>query len=115
VERKYLDFVDANAGEIANIRASIYGGYGGKEEWRKVRADEERRETALVLKLRARLASDVGALIPMLGSLNIKAESDFRSLHWIDSQMRYYGAVGKLLERGLVQEAQSLSARQLFF
>jgi hypothetical protein len=68
-----------------------------------------------MIKMKARLGSDVAALMAMFTTLEIDRESDFRSLHWSDSQARYYGAIGKLLRQGLLEEARKLKRHDIFF
>jgi hypothetical protein len=80
-------------------------------EWERARHAEE----VVMTKMRARLGSEVGALVAILSSFNIQADSDFRSLHWSSEIARYYGAIGKLLRCGLLEEARKLDRHQLFF
>ncbi len=114
-EERYWDFLDAHGTdlkEIAQVRNQwpLHDG-NPHEVWNKERELEE----ALMRKMKARLGSDLAAIMAMFSTLGLSGESDFRSLHWSDIQARYYGAVGKLLKNGLLQEARKLDRHKLFF
>lgn len=111
-EERYWNFIEANQHEIQMATINPYTTAPDmRVELEKAREVEE----VVMRKMRGRLGSEVGALIAILSSLNIMAESDFRSLHWSNGLARYYGAVGRLLRQGLLEEAQNLDRKRLFF
>jgi hypothetical protein len=111
-EERYWNFLEAQKTELRAMNALRYGRF----EDRSTAWDQERQlEEETMRRMKERLGSEVGALVAMLTPLGINAESDFRSLHWSDELARYYGAIGKLLKRGLLEEAQKLDRHKLFF
>lgn len=115
-EERYWSFIESHGTElkaIADIRSRwpSTSDPDPHEIWNK----ERQAEDALMIKMKARLGSDVAALMAMFTTLEIDRESDFRSLHWSDSQARYYGAIGKLLRQGLLEEARKLKRHDIFF
>jgi hypothetical protein len=111
-EQRYWDFITGHQQEIeAAVSHRYCDGASIMAEFEKAQKAEE----IIMTKMRERLGSEVGALIAMLSSLNIQADSDFRSLHWSNGPARYYGAIGKLLRCGLLEEAQKLDRHRLIF
>ncbi len=111
-EERYWDFITGHRNEIEAAMSYRYCvGPNMMTEMETARKAEE----SIMMKMRARLGSEVGALIAILSSLNIRADSDFRSLHWSSELARYYGTISKLLRQGLLEEAQKLDQHRLFF
>lgn len=115
-EERYWNFLEDNRGalkEKAEIEARRWDKdpATGIDGWEQARQLEDN----IMRKMKARLGSDVAALMGMFSTLEIEGDSDFRSLHWSDSQARYYGAVGKLLKRGMLEEARKLKRQNIFF
>lgn len=112
VEAKYQQFLQANRREIEGVRAGRYSrGDDLAARWEEM----SKREDALARDLRGWIGGDVAAAVAVLNALGIKAESDLRSLHWADSSARYFGAMGRLLHKGLLEEARSFDRHKLFF
>lgn len=115
-EERYWSFQDAHQNDLRAIsEIEMRRWDNGGQSMMEVIEQARRLEDELMRKMKARLGSDVGALVAMFKSLGIEADSDFRSLHWSDGQARYYGAVGKLLRNGLLDEARKLKRTDLFF
>jgi hypothetical protein len=116
LEERYWTFLEdhrSDLKEMADIESRRWDRdpATGNDGWEQAR----QLETALMRKMKARLGSDVAALMGMFGTLDIEGNSDFRSLHWSDGQARYYGAIGKLLRRGMLEEARKLKRHDIFF
>lgn len=112
VEAKYHQFVQANRREIEGARAGRYSRGGDIA----AQFDEmSKREDALASDLRVWVGGEVAAAVAVLNALGIEAESDLRSLHWADGSARYFGAMGRLLQKGLIEEARAFDRRKLFF
>ncbi|WP_157014303.1 hypothetical protein [Mesorhizobium xinjiangense] len=115
-EERYWNFLEAHRAELKEI-ADAEARRWGTDDSGSINGWEHARqlETNLMRKMKARLGSDVAALMAMFSTLEIGGDSDFRSVHWSDGQARYYGAIGKLLRQGMLEEARKLNRHDIFF
>ena len=111
VERRYHEFLRANRQALEELSKLQYRNGDPAEDWPRARAHED----ILCREMRIWMGGDVAAAVGALGQLGIQANSDMRSLHWADQMSRYFGAVGRLLNRGLLAEAKGLDVRSLVF